>query len=282
MVPEGAPTRLARCTRIEPARRWSGGDLLELWERRELLYFLVWRDLKVRYKQTVLGAMWAVLQPLLAAILFTVIFGLFARVPSDGVPYPLFAYVGLLPWQLFAFALTESTNSVVTHQQLLRKVYFPRLYLPLTPVIGALADFGFASLVLVGMLAAYRVRPWPGLLLVPGLIVLAMLVAFAASLWLSALNVKYRDVRYVVPFLVQVWFFATPVIYPSSLIPAHLRSLWALNPMATLVDGFRWAVLGAVPPVLVTVAVSSAVVVVLLAGGLLYFRHVEADLADLV
>ena len=264
----------------------GGGRLLtglrEVWQYRELLYFLVWRDLKVRYRQTVLGALWAVLQPLVSAVIFTVVFGMFVKVPSEGVPDPLFAYGGLLPGQLFAFALTESTSSVVVHERLLKKVYFPRLFLPLTPVVGAVVDFAVASVVAVALLLAYRVRPGAGLLALPLLIAMVLLCAFAVSVWLAALNVKYRDVRYAVPFLVQVWFFATPIVYSSSVIPAHLRPWWALNPMAGVVDAFRWALLGTSPPAPAPLAVSIAVILVLLASGLAYFRSVEATMADLV
>ncbi len=242
---------------IEPAARWSRGDLRELWVYRELLYFLVWRDLKVRYKQTALGALWAVLQPLLSAAIFTVVFGVLARVPSEGMPYPLFAYVGLLPWQLFAFALTEATNSVVLHERLIKKVYFPRLFLPLTPVVGAIVDFAVASGVAVGLMVFYRVPPRATLATLPLLIAAALLCALAVSVWLAALNVKYRDVRYAAPFLIQLWFFATPIVYGSSLIPPHLRPWWALNPMATVVDGFRWALVGSPPPPVVAIGVST-------------------------
>jgi lipopolysaccharide transport system permease protein len=257
-------------------------SLREVWQYRELLYFLVWRDLKVRYKQTVLGAFWAVLQPLASAVIFTVVFGMLVKVPSEGVPYPLFAYLGLLPWQLFAFALTESTSSVVVHERLLKKVYFPRLYLPLTPVLGAIVDFAVASVVAVALLVAYRVRLGAGLLALPLLIAAVLMCAFAVSVWLAALNVKYRDVRYAVPFLVQVWFFATPIVYSSSVIPAHLRPWWALNPMASIVDGFRWALLGTPLPQPSALLISAGVTLALLAGGLAYFSRVEATIADLV
>lgn len=276
------PAATRRSLVIDSAERWGGGDLRELWQSRELLYFLVWRDLKVRYRQTALGALWAVLQPLLSAVVFTVVFGLFAKIPSDGVPYPLFAYVGMLPWQLFAFALSEATNSVVLHEKLIKKVYFPRLFLPLTPVFGAVVDFAVASVVAIVLMVSYSVQPQVSLVALPLLFAGALACAFAVSVWLAALNVKYRDVRYAVPFLVQVWFFATPIVYGSSLIPAPLRPWWALNPMASVVDGFRWALLGTAPPPLAAVAVSTAVVAALLAGGLAYFRSVEATVADLV
>lgn len=267
---------------IEPVRGWSGGMWRDAWAHRELLYFLVWRDLKVRYKQTAIGAAWAVLQPALAALLFTVVFGRFAGVPSEGLPYPLFAYAGLLPWQLFSYALTESTHSVVTHQQLIKKVYFPRIFLPLTPVLAALVDFALAGAVLAALLVAFQVElPWR-LLLLPGAVLLAVLTAFAVAVWLAALNVAYRDVRYAVPFFVQVWFFATPVVYPSSLIPAPWRAVWALNPMASVVDVFRWSLLGAPAPPAAALAASAAAVLLLLAAGVRFFRTVEATIADVV
>lgn len=267
---------------IEPLRGWTGGIWREVWESRELLYFLVWRDLKVRYKQTAIGVAWAVLQPLLAALLFTFVFGLFAGLPSDGVPYPLFAYAGLLPWQLFAYALTESTNSVVTHQQLIKKVYFPRIFLPLTPVVAAMVDFLIAGAVLAGLMGVFRVGlSWKALLL-PVAVLGAVVTAFSVAVWLAALNVKYRDVRYAVPFLVQVWFFATPIVYPSSVIPATWRPWWALNPLASVVDTFRWALLGAPPPPLAAVGASCAAMLLLFAGGVRFFRRTEATIADLV
>lgn len=267
---------------IEPVRGWTGGIAREAWEYRELLYFLVWRDLKVRYKQTAIGAAWAVLQPLLAAVLFTVVFSRFAGMPSDGSPYPLFAYAGLLPWQLFSYALTESTHSVVTHQQLIKKIYFPRIFLPLTPVVAALVDFAVASFVLAVLLLLFKVAVTWKLLVLPGAVAVAVLAAFSVAVWLAALNVKYRDVRYAVPFLAQVWFFATPIVYPSSVLPEKLRAVWALNPMASVVDIFRWAVLGSPPPPPSALGASSAVVLLLLAAGLRFFRAVEATIADVV
>lgn len=267
---------------IRPVVGWQSLDVREFWRYRELFYFLVWRDLKVRYKQTTLGVLWVVLQPLLTATIFTIVFGLFARMPSEGVPYALFVYAGLLPWQLFAFALTESTHSVVLHEKLIKKIYFPRLFLPLTPIVGSIVDFSAAAVVAIGFLVIYRIKPGLELLAIPCLIVAAVCCAFSVSVWLAALNVKYRDVRYAVPFLVQAWFFATPIVYASSLIPNHLRPWWALNPMASLVEGFRWALLGTPPPSMVAIAVSVGVVVVLGLSGLAYFRRVESTLADLV
>ena len=267
---------------IEPVRGWTGGIAREAWEYRELLYFLVWRDLKVRYKQTAIGAAWAVLQPLLAAVLFTAVFSRFAGVPSDGSPYPLFAYAGLLPWQLFSYALNESTNSVVTHQQLIKKIYFPRIFLPLTPVVAALVDFALAGVVLAVLLLLFRVGVTWKLLILPGAVAVAVLAAFSVAVWLAALNVKYRDVRYAVPFLTQVWFFATPIVYPSNVIPKELRAVWALNPMASVVDIFRWAVLDSAPPPVAALAASLAVVLLLLTAGLKFFRVVETTIADVV
>ncbi len=269
-------------TIIRPSRGWVSLHLGEIWEYRELLYFLVWRDLKVRYKQTVLGAAWAILQPVLAMLVFSVVFGRLAKIPTGGVPYPIFVFTALLPWQLFAHALTESGNSLVTHQQLLTKVYFPRLVLPLSAVLAGLADFAIAFLVLLGMMLYYGIVPTVAVLSIPLLLLLATAMALAVGTWLSALNVQYRDVRYTIPFLTQIWFFATPIAYPSSLVPERWRALYGLNPMAGVVEGFRWALLGEPPGTGSLRLVSTVVVVVLLAGGLLYFRRMERRFADVV
>ena len=217
-------------------------------EYRELLFFLVWRDIKVRYKQTAIGVAWAILQPLLTMVVFSIFFGRLAQVPSDGHPYPIFVYAALLPWQLFAYALTESSNSLVSNQQLISKVYFPRLVVPIAAVIAGLVDFAMAFLVLVAMLLDYRITPGWAIVLLPLFLILATLTALAVGLWLSALNVKYRDVRYTIPFLTQFWLFATPIAYPSSLVPEQWRAFLGLNPMAGVVEGFRWALLGQTAP----------------------------------
>jgi lipopolysaccharide transport system permease protein len=247
-----------------------------------LAFFLAWRDLKVRYKQTALGAAWAVIQPLSTMIVFSVFFGYLARVPSDGMPYPVFAYAGLLPWSLFAHALHESSNSLINNQNLITKVYFPRLIVPLAPLFVGLVDFGISLLVLALMLLWYGITPTVGVLALPLFTLLALATALAVGVWLSALNVQYRDVRYTIPFLSQLWLFATPVAYPSSLLPEPWRSLYGLNPMAGVVEGFRWALLGrmAVPGPLI--AVSAAAVLALLIGGLWYFSRVEQAFADVV
>ena len=267
---------------IQPSRGWVPLRLKELWEYRELLYFLVWRDVKVRYKQTVLGATWAIIQPFFTMVVFSIFFGRLAGIPSDGLPYPIFAYCALLPWQLFSHAMTESGNSLVANQNLITKVYFPRLVIPLSAVLAGLVDFGVAFLVLLGMMAYYGMAPTMAVATLPLFILLAIATALAVGLWLSALNVQYRDVRYTIPFLTQFWLFATPIAYPSSLVPEGWRVLYGLNPMAGVVEGFRWALLGtrnAPGPML---AVSIAVVVALLIGGLYYFRRMEKTFADVV
>jgi lipopolysaccharide transport system permease protein len=268
--------------RIRPSRGWRALDLGELYRYRELLVFLTWRDVTLRYKQTALGVGWAIFQPLFTMLVFSVLFGALARIPSDGIPYPLFALVGLLPWQLFAYALTQASNSLVAEQGLLTKVYFPRLLIPLASVLAGLCDFLIAfALVVAGMLV-YGVTPgWP-LLAVPLLTLFAVVTALAVGLWLASLNVQFRDVRYVLPFLTQVWMFLTPVAYPSSLVPAAYRPLYGLNPMAGVVEGFRWALLGQGDLPLGLMAVSAAAVGVLLVGGLFYFRRLERTFADVV
>lgn len=269
-------------THIAPSRAWAPLRLGELWAFRELLYSLVWREITVRYKQTALGMAWAVIQPFLTMVVFSVFFGRLARVPSDGVPYPVFAFCALVPWQLFAFSLSESSNSVVAHQRLITKVYFPRLLMPMAPIGVGLVDFAVAFTVLAAMCAYYGITPGLAVLTVPLWAMLAVLTALAVGLWLSALNVRYRDVRYTVPFLVQIWLFATPVAYPTSLVPEPWRAVYALNPMVGVVDGFRWALLGSVDAPRVTALVSVATVAVLLVGGLYYFRRMERLFADLV
>jgi lipopolysaccharide transport system permease protein len=269
-------------TIVQPRKAFWDLELGTLWEYRELLYFLVWRDVKVKYKQTALGVAWAVLQPLLGTLIFSIFFGRLARMPSDGIPYPVFVYVAMVPWQYFANALTESSNSLVASQNLIKKVYFPRLVIPMGSVIAGLVDFCFAFLVLIGMMFYYGITPSPSIFLFPVFLLLAVCTALAAGLWLSALNVQFRDVRYTIPFLAQFWMFATPVVYPSSLVPAKWRILYELNPMAGVVDGFRYALLGkpALPGPMIWV--SAAAVAVFLLGGLLYFRKMESTFADVV
>jgi len=267
---------------IRPSTGWAPLHLRELWEYRELLYFLTWRDIKVRYKQTALGATWAVLQPLLTMVVFSVFFGRLAKVPSDGLPYPIFAYCGLVPWTYFATALSQSANSLVDHGRLITKVYFPRLLVPAASVIAGLVDLGIALVVLVGMLLFYGVAPGPAVVTLPLFILLAAATALAVGLWLSALNVQYRDVRYTLQFLIQFWLFATPVAYPSSLVPQRWRILYGLNPMTGVVEGFRWALLGKGEAPGALLAVSVLTVAAALIGGLFYFRRMERAFADTV
>jgi homopolymeric O-antigen transport system permease protein len=267
--------------RIEPTSRWAY-PLRELWAYRELIGFLIWRDLKVRYKQTVLGVAWAVIQPFFTMIVFSVIFGRLAKVPSDGLPYPVFAFCALLPWQLFAFALTEASNSVVTNQRLLTKVYFPRLLMPLSSICVGLADFLISFVILLGMMAYYGIAPHAAALTIPLWTILAMATALGVGLWLAALNVRYRDIRYTVPFLTQIWMYATPVAYASSLVPLAWRPFYALNPMVGVIEGFRWALLGQHNVSATTISVSMVTVGLLLISGLFYFRRTERTFADIV
>jgi lipopolysaccharide transport system permease protein len=267
---------------IEPPRRWEVLNLRELWSYRELLYYLTWRDVKVRYKQTAIGAAWAVLQPLLTMVVFALVFGVLMRVPSDGLPYPVFAYVALLPWTFFATALTRSGGSLVTDASLITKVYFPRMLLPVSAVLSSALDFAVAFLLLLALMAWYGIAPGAGVVTVPLFLLLAFVTALGCGLWLSALNVRYRDIAYVTPFLIQIWFFLTPVAYPASLVPERWRALYALNPMAGVVEGFRWALLGTASPPGVTLAVSVAVVAVIFLGGVFWFRRLEQGFADVV
>jgi lipopolysaccharide transport system permease protein len=269
-------------TIIEHSRGWTALHLKEIWDYRELLFFLTWRDIKVRYKQTVIGAAWAIIQPVFSMVVFSIFFGRLAKVPSDGVPYPLFTFTALLPWQLFAFALTQSSNSVVSSENLITKVYFPRLVVPISSVLAGLLDFGIAFLILVLMMIYYGVRPTWAMAAVPLLVLLAIATALAAGLWLSALNVRYRDVRHTLTFLTQIWLFVTPVAYPVSLVPAKWRPLFALNPMTGVVEGFRWALLGKTHPSLLLLLVSISVVALMIFGGLEYFRRMEKTFADIV
>lgn len=267
---------------IGPAsHRWSALGLRQMAAHRDLLYFLVLRLVKVRYKQTFFGAGWAVLQPMLAMVAFTLVFGRLARLPSDGLPYAVFTYAALVPWTYFANALTQASNSLVDNERMLTKVYFPRALLPLATVLAGLLDLTIAVIVLFGLLAVYGLGVSPNVWALPAFLALAALSAFAIGLWLSALNVRYRDVRHTVPFLVQFWLFVTPVAYPSSLVPERFRLWYGLNPMVGVVDGFRWAVLGR-PAAPAATAVSAVVILVLLVGGLGYFRRTERTFADII
>lgn len=256
--------------------------LRELWAARELFYFLAWRDLKTRYAQTAIGASWALMQPLLSTLIFTLVFSYLAKVPSDGLPYPLFAFAAILPWSLFARSLERSTLSVVTEGGLIKKVYFPRLIIPIAATFINLVDFAVGLLILIGMMAWYQQVPQWTVLFLPLFVGVALLTALSVSLWLSALNVKYRDVASVVPLMTQLWMFASPVLYPASLVPESLRWYYGLNPMAGVIEGFRWALFGKTAPDWTMVAVSLAVVVLLLIGGVMFFRRVERTFADLI
>jgi len=269
-------------TRIGPSRGWISIGFRDLWHYRELLLFLAWRDIKVRYKQTALGAAWAVIQPLFTMLVFTLFFGRLAKVPSDGIPYPLFSYTALLPWQLFAYALTESSNSVVANERLITKVYFPRLIVPVASILAGLVDFAIAFALVIGMMVWYRVVPTWAVLTLPFFVIFTILTALAVGLWLSALNVQYRDVRYTLTFIVQFWLIASPVAYSATLVPAKWRPFYGLNPMAGVIEGFRWALLGKTPAPGAMLWVSVAVVAVVLFGGLYYYRRMEKTFADVV
>lgn len=271
----------APVTIIRPLRRWVPINFGDLWAYRELLYFLTWREIKVRYKQTALGFAWAIIQPFMMMVVFTLFFGNLAKVPSEGIPYPLFNYAALLPWTLFAEGINRSSMSLVQDANLVRKVYFPRLVMPLSGILSPLVDFAIAFTILVGMMFYYGYAPTVNLLWLPAFIILAVMTALGVGLWLSAINVKYRDVRYVIPFLVQLWLFASPVIYSSSLLPEKFQILYGLNPMAGVIEGFRWALLGTEPPGSL-IAISVIMVILILISGAFYFRHCEKTFADVV
>ncbi len=254
----------------------------EVWAYRELLYFFVWRDLKVRYKQTVVGVSWVIIQPLLSMGVFTLFFGRLAKLPSDGLPYPVFYFAALVPWTYFSMAVTTATNVVVENQRVITKVYFPRIILPLSSVVSGLVDFGIGFIVLLVMVLGYGLRPGLQAIWLPFLLLLALATALGIGLWLSALNALYRDVKYVMPFLVQFWMLASPVAYPSSLVPVKWRWLYGLNPMAGVIEGFRWALTGHGQPPGALMMASAAAVVVLLGGGLVFFQRMEGKVVDLV
>ena len=267
---------------IRPSQGWIALKLKDLWEYRELLYFLVWRDIKVRYKQTALGAAWAIIQPFFSMVVFSVFFGKLAKMPSDGIPYPIFAFSALVPWTFFANGLAQSANSLVDSANLIRKVYFPRLTIPIANVLSGLVDFTIAFVVLLGMMFWYGVVPTARILWLPLFLLLALVTALAVGLWLSVLNVEYRDVRYTIPFLTQFWMYATPVVYPSSLLSEPWRTIYGLNPMVGVIEGFRWALLGTKTAPGPMIAVSAGAAVVLLIGGAFYFRRMEKTFADVV
>ena len=267
---------------IEPSRSWPSVNLQELWAYRELLYFLVWRDVKVRYKQTVIGAAWAIFQPLMTMVVFTVVFRKFGDMPSDGLPYPLFSYAALLPWEYFAKSLNSSISSVVANSHLITKVYFPRLLLPISATLSGIIDFGISFAFLLAMMIWFGFVPTWNALALPFFLLLTILTALSVSFWLSVINVRYRDVGQAIPFLIQLWLFASPVAYPVSVVPAKWRLLYSLNPMAGVIEGFRWALLGKESPDFGVIAVSTIVVVALLFGGIVYFKRMERTFADVV
>jgi len=267
---------------ISPSKGWAALHLAELKAYHELLYFLVWRNIKIRYKQTVLGAAWAIIQPFFTMVVFSIFFGRLAHISSGAVPYPIFAYAALVPWTFFANALTQASNSLLEHERMITKIYFPRLLLPMAAVISGLLDLLISFSILIGMMIWYHLIPTVNIWLVPFFVLMATLTALGVSLWLSALNVQYRDVRYVIPFLVQFWLFSTPIAYPSSLVPEKWQALYGLNPMAGVVEGFRWALLGNPPVSIQMILVSFIVVVIVLISGLYYFRKMEETFADVV
>jgi len=269
-------------TEVVSSRGWVSLRLREVWAYRELLYFLTWRDIKVRYKQTVLGAVWAILQPFLTMVVFSLFFGNLAKMPSDDIPYPIFSYTGLVPWTFFAYGLAQSSNSLVGNAQLLKKVFFPRLVIPIASVLSGLVDFVLAFTVLLGMMMVYNIWPTANIIWLPLLLLLSFVTALGVGLWLSALNVEYRDIRYIVPFLTQFWMFMSPVVYPSSLLSEPWRTLYALNPMVGVLEGFRWALLGTGTAPGPMIGLSAVVSILLLVSGAFYFRRMEHNFADVV
>ncbi len=268
---------------LKPPSGWTALNLGDLWRYRELIYFMTWRDLKVRYKQTLLGASWAVLRPFMTMVVFSIFFGNLAKVPSDGMPYPIFSYTALLPWELFVTALTVASRSLVVNSNMITKVYFPRIILPLSSILAGVVDFFIALLVLIGMMIYYHVRPGPAIWTLPLFLLMALIAAIGVGLWLSALNVQYRDIGYITPFLTQFWLFITPIAYPASLVPEKWRIFFALNPMTGVVDGFRWALLNNQQSAPNSMwVVSSLIAVIILITGLFYFRRMERHFADLI
>ncbi len=267
---------------IRPSTGWVSLKLDELWQYRELLYFLVWRDIKVRYKQTTLGATWAIIQPFFTMVVFSLFFGKLAKIPSDGIPYPIFSFTALVPWTFFSTGLSNASNSLVGSSQLITKVYFPRLIIPIATVLSGIVDFWLAFLVLLGMMVFYGIYPTLSVLWLPLFLLLAFVISLGVGLWLSALNVQYRDVRYIVPFITQLWLFATPAAYPSSMLPQPWRTIFGLNPMVGVVEGFRWALLGTNNAPRPIIIVSSLAAIIILVSGAFYFRRTEKGFADLV
>ena len=271
-----------RTITIKPSKGWAALNLKDLWNYRELIFFFTWRDLKVRYKQTLLGASWAILQPFLTMVVFSVFFGGLAKVPSDGVPYPIFSFTALLPWTLFSKAMQDASRSLVASANIISKVYFPRLILPLSSVLAGLVDFLIAFVVLLAMMLFYGISPTANIWALPLFILLALITAIGVGLWLSALNVMYRDVGYVIPFLTQFWMYITPIAYPASMIPEQWKFIYALNPLTGVVEGFRWALLGTGEGPGISLLISASIAILLTISGLFYFRRMERKFADMV
>lgn len=276
-----ASVNLTPTTIIRPLRGWRAVNLRELWAYRELLYFLTWRDIKIRYKQTILGFAWAILQPFLMMVVFSLFFGNLLKVPSEGIPYPLFNYAAMLPWTLFAQGITRSSESLVGNIGMVQKIYFPRLIMPLSGILAPVVDFAIAFVILIGMMFYFGYYPTIRILWVIPFLILVLLTSLGAGLWLSTINVRYRDVRYTVPFIIQLWLFVSPVVYSSSLLPQRFQAVYGLNPMAGVIEGFRWALLGTEPPGSL-IAISVTIVIVILISGVFYFRRSEKSFADVI
>lgn len=268
--------------RISPSKGWTSLRLNELWKYRELLYFLIWRDIKVRYKQTIIGAAWAIIQPFFTMVLFSIFFGRLAKIPSDGIPYPIFTYTALIPWTFFAYGLTNSSNSLVSNTDLIKKIYFPRLIIPIATVLSGIVDFVLAFSVLTFLMIYFGIYPTWNILLLPLLLLLALITSLGVGLWLSTMNVQFRDVRYAVPFLTQFWLFATPIAYPTSLLPEPWSIIYSINPMVGVVEGFRWALLGTDTAPGPLILISSLAAIFVLVSGAYYFRRMEKTFADVV
>jgi lipopolysaccharide transport system permease protein len=269
-------------TVIRPLKGWSALGMFELWQYRELLYFMAWRDIKVRYKQTVIGILWAIIQPFMTMIVFTLFFGRMAQLPTDGLPYPIFYYAGLLPWTFFSGGIRQASNSLIEGSNMVKRVYFPRMVMPIGAILSLVLDFALAFLLLLGMMVYYGLQPTVNVIWLPLLLVLAFITALGIGLWLSALNVQFRDIRYALPFLIQLWLFITPVVYPASLLSESWRAIYALNPMVGVVEGFRWALLGTDTRPGFTIVISTVTAIILLLSGAFYFKRVERTFADVI
>src|SRR5215208_2625745 len=268
--------------RIQPTKGWTSLKLREVWDHRELTGIFVWRDIKVRYRQTVIGALWAIIQPFLTMVVFSVFFGKLAKIPSDDIPYPIFTYAALVPWTFFANSINQASNSLVNNAEMIKKIYFPRLTMPIASVLGGLVDFLLAFIILIFMMLYYGYVPTINIIWFPFFVLLAMMTALGVGLWLAATNVQFRDVRYMVPFIIQVWMFATPVVYPSSLLAEPWHTIYGLNPMVGVVEGFRWALLGTNAAPGPMIIISFVVALLILVTGIYYFRRVEKIFADVI